>query len=224
MSDPSNDSDYLEQKQSMIRAIVAHGAASGLQTGRPQISEKVLEAMRTVPRHSFVPSHFKADAYTDGPLPIGYGKTVSQPFIVALMTDLLDLHEDDRVLEIGTGLGYQAAVLSRLCSVVYTVDIIDELTQKAETILSSIGYNNVHAKNGNGMLGWEDNSPYDKILVAACGDEIPPALVKQLKPDGRLIMPVGDGENQNLVLLQKGAYSTHTDNILPVRFSRLSRI
>jgi len=222
MSDPAGLTDFEEKRKKMVREIVAHGMNCGSVTGRPDISKKVLQVMLEVPRHLFVLQEYIDRAYDDSPLPIGHGKTVSQPFIVALMVDLLDLTESDRVLEIGTGLGYQSAVVSRLCAAVYTVDIISELTQGAQHIFTAGGYDNIHAKSGNGMLGWEANAPYDKIIVAACGDEVPEALLEQLKPNGRLIMPVGDDENQKLQLLQKGQVGVYTDTILPVLFSRLS--
>ena len=206
----------------MIDEIVSHGLVSGSATGRPDLSEKVLQAMLEVPRHRFVPDEYMDFAYADNPLPIGFGKTISQPFIVALMIDLLDLEEEDTVLEVGTGLGYQAAVLSRLCSKVYTIDIIAELTQRAGLILSAVDYRNVVSATGNGILGWEEYAPYDKIIVAACGDEVPPALIEQLTSNGRLIMPVGGESDQKLLLVQKGHSGVHTDTILPVRFSRLS--
>ncbi len=222
MSEPTHITDFGRQRDNMVREIIAHGMNCGSITGRPDFSEEVLEAMQLVPRHRFVLPEYIDRAYDDSPLPIGFGKTVSQPFIVALMVDLLDVQVSDRILEIGTGLGYQAAVISRLCAQVYTVDIIAELSEAAQITLNAVGYDNVYTHCGNGMHGWLTHGPYDKIIVAACGDEVPEALIDQLKPQGRLIMPVGDEENQKLQLVQKGQYGTHTDTILPVRFSRLT--
>ena len=208
-------------RQAMLVTISAHAVETGDLTGRPVIGEPVLEAMSEVPRHEFMPEDVQPLAYEDCPLPIGHNKTISQPFIVALMIDLLDIDQDDRVLEIGTGLGYQAAVLSRLASEVYSVDIIPGLSDGAEHVINKLGYNNVQLRTANGAFGWKDKAPFDKIIVAAAANEVPDALIEQLVPGGRLIIPVGPGDSQNLTLVQKGESSVHKDDILPVRFSRL---
>ncbi|MDQ2970405.1 MAG: protein-L-isoaspartate(D-aspartate) O-methyltransferase [Acidobacteriota bacterium] len=184
---------------------------------------RVIDAMRTVPRHLFVEPTQRAHAYDDGPVPIGGSKqTVSQPYIVALMTDLLDLSAEDAVLEIGTGLGYQAAVLAELARKVYSVEIIEELAQQARLRLGRHGYKNIEFKVGNGYYGWPEHAPFDKIMVTAAPDLIPGALLQQLKPGGKMVIPAGLAASQELLLVEKdpaGAVSTR--EILPVRFSQL---
>ena len=217
---PEKDT-YDELRKNMLQIVVAHAAAAGEETGRPMLDETVLEAMLETPRHRFVPERYRAFAYDDSPLPIGHDKTISQPYIVALMIDLLEVQTTDSVLEIGTGLGYQAAVLSHLAQQVYTVDIIRELAKVARETLAELEYDNVQVRIANGAYGWAEHAPFDKIIVAASADEVPAALLDQIAPGGRLIMPVGSEESQNLVLVQKGDAATVADDILPVRFSRL---
>jgi protein-L-isoaspartate(D-aspartate) O-methyltransferase len=169
-----------------------------------------------------VPVELQPYAYLNRPLPIGYEKTVSQPFIVALMTDLLDPDEDDVVLEIGAGAGYQAAILAELAKRVYTVDIIEELAQGAERRLKRLGYENVEVRVANGYYGWAEHAPYDKIMVTAAADLIPAPLLAQLKPGGRMVIPTGIPDKQTLILVEKSAAgSLSTREILPVRFSEL---
>ena len=218
---PPEELSFTQLRHGMVLIIVAHAALSGDTTGRPVVSESVLDAIREVPRHLFVPEFLQPHAYEDCPLPIGHDKTISQPFIVALMTDLLDIEKTDRVLEIGTGLGYQAAVLSRLATEVCTVEIIPELAEYAKQNFADLEYDNVQMRIANGAYGWSENSPFDKILVATSADEVPPKLIEQLQPGGRLVMPIGPDDSQNLVLVQKGVSSTYEDVILPVRFSRM---
>jgi protein-L-isoaspartate(D-aspartate) O-methyltransferase len=181
---------------------------------------RVLDAMRDVPRHEFVPAAIRGDAYVDSPLPIGQGQTISQPYIVALMTELARPLPTDRALEVGTGSGYQAAVLSRLVARVFSVEIVDPLAQSAAATLRRLGYGNVTVRNGDGYLGWPDEAPFDIILVTAAPEEVPPALVAQLKPGGRLIVPVGRVYDvQDLQLIEKDATGrVSTRSVIPVRF------
>jgi protein-L-isoaspartate(D-aspartate) O-methyltransferase len=186
--------------------------------GRGIRDESVLAAMREVPRHAFVPEANRSRAYGDYPLPIGYGQTISQPFIVAFMTESLRLGKGDRVLEIGTGSGYQAAILSRLVKEVYTVEIIDALALRAELCLKHLGYTNVWVKTGDGYQGWRDHAPFDAIIVTCAPEHIPQPLVDQLRDGGRMIIPVGDLPNQELVLLRKKAGVVERQEVLSVRF------
>ncbi len=180
-------------------------------------SERVLEAMRKVPRHLFIPEAQRHDAYGDYPVPIGHGQTISQPYIVAFMTQALDVRPTDRVLEIGTGSGYQAAVLGELVKEVYTIEIVEPLAERARATLASLGYRNVHVKAGNGYLGWPEQAPFDRVIVTAAPDDVPPALVEQLKVDGIMAIPVGDLW-QELRILRKTAKGLETLETLPVRF------
>ncbi len=216
-----DDLDFLEQRKAMIATIADHALLSARVTGRPEIDSAVIEAMLEVPRHRFVPESMRAYAYSDRPLPIGHAKTISQPFIVALMVDLLQLAPTDRVLEIGTGLGYQTAVLSRLAGEVYSVDIISELASEATLNLEEMNYGNTNVRIANGQYGWAENAPFDKIIVAASSDSVPNALYDQLSSGGRLVMPVGTDDNQNLTLAKKQDSTIETFVVLPVRFSRM---
>jgi len=181
---------------------------------------RVLDAMRAVPRHEFVPPGIREDAYGDSPLPIGHGQTISQPYIVALMTELARPSPSDRALEVGTGSGYQAAVLSRLVAHVFSVELVDPLAQSASAVLRRLGYSNVTVRSGDGYLGWPDEAPFDIILVTAAPEQVPAALVAQLKPGGRLIVPVGRvWDVQDLQLIEKDAAGrVKTRSIIPVRF------
>jgi protein-L-isoaspartate(D-aspartate) O-methyltransferase len=178
--------------------------------------------MAVVPRHEFVPAEVQSFAYLNSTLPIGHGKTISQPFIVALMTDLLQVESDHTVLEIGTGFGYQAAVVAQLARQVYSVEIFDEIAAQAKKRLSRVGYKNIELRTGNGALGWPEHAPYDRIIVTAAPDLIPPALLGQLKAGGRMVIPSGIPDSQQLLLVEKsrdGRISTR--EILAVRFSEL---
>jgi protein-L-isoaspartate(D-aspartate) O-methyltransferase len=180
-------------------------------------SPRVLEAMRKVPRHVFVPESQRGNAYEDGPLPIGHGQTISQPYIVAFMTQALDVRATDRVLEIGTGSGYQAAVLGELAKEVYTIEIVTPLAERARETLTALGYRNVHVRAGNGYLGWPEQAPFDRVIVTAAPDEVPPALVDQLSGGGLMAIPVGTID-QELRILRKTAAGLETLQTLPVRF------
>jgi len=187
--------------------------------------KRVLSALRAVPRHLFVPPSSEDEAYEDRPVPIGYGQTISQPYIVALMTELARLKPDDRVLEIGTGSGYQAAVLSRLAGAVYTIEIIEPLAERARQVLAKLECRNVTVRTGDGYAGWPEAAPFDAIVVTAAPDHVPPALVAQLKPGGRLVIPVGAVyDAQQLRLLEKDQRGqVYTRDVIPVRFVPLVR-
>jgi protein-L-isoaspartate(D-aspartate) O-methyltransferase len=183
----------------------------------------VIAAMKKIPRHLFVPERLMNNAYDDRPLPIGYGQTISQPYIVALMTQELDVDKEDKVLEIGTGSGYQAAVLSELVSEVYTIEIIEELAVAAEERLQKLGYSNVAVKHADGYFGWKENAPYDAIIVTAAANHIPPLLLQQLKNGGKLIIPLGSTlQFQTLTLVTKNDGNYTTEFITGVRFVPLT--
>lgn len=183
---------------------------------RPIRDAKVLEAMRTVPRHAFVPMEYRDLAYTDQPLPIGSGQTISQPYIVALMTELADLQPGEKVLEIGTGSGYQAAILASITDAVYSIEIIDELARHAQATLQQLGYA-VQVRTGDGYLGWPEAAPFDAILVTAAAPHLPQALVEQLALEGRLIIPLGE-TFQQLFVFQKTPEGLRREAVIPVRF------
>ncbi len=180
-------------------------------------SPRVLDAMRTVPRHEFVPEVWRAGAYEDTPLPIGHDQTISQPYIVAYMSEALELDRSHRVLEIGTGSGYQAAILGELAKEVFTIEIVEPLAARARETLARLGYENVHVRAGNGYLGWPEEAPFDRVMVTAAPDEVPPALVEQLKVGGLMAIPVGTGV-QELRILRRTADGLETLRTLPVRF------
>ncbi len=179
--------------------------------------DRVLHAMREVPRHEFVPNHLKKYAYADEPLPIGEDQTISQPYIVAYMTEYLRLGEEDIVLEIGTGSGYQAAVLAEIADTVYTIEIVDVLAKRAEKTLERLGYENVLVKRGDGYAGWPEHAPYDAIIITAAPTKIPQPLLEQLKIGGFMILPLGD-YSQELVLIEKNIKGFEQKTLLPVRF------
>jgi protein-L-isoaspartate(D-aspartate) O-methyltransferase len=180
--------------------------------------ERVLAAMAKVPREEFVPEYLRAASYADQPLPIGYDQTISQPFIVAFMTEQLRPRPTDRVLEIGTGSGYQAAILAELVAEVYSIEIIEPLAITAEATLQRLGYKNVHVKVGDGYKGWPEHAPFDIVIVTCAPDHVPPALADQLKEGGRMIIPVGGPGDQELYLLEKEHGTLHRRAVSPVRF------
>jgi protein-L-isoaspartate(D-aspartate) O-methyltransferase len=185
----------------------------------------VLEAMRRTPRHAFVPASVRNEAYRDQPVPIGFGQTISQPFIVALMTDLLEVDRRDTVLEIGTGSGYHAAILAQVAAEVHSIEIVPALGERAADTLSTLGYTNVETRVGDGYYGWPDHAPFDGIVVTAAASHIPPPLVEQLAPGGRMVIPIGAAfATQQLMLVEKRPDGTLTTRqLLPVRFVPLTR-
>lgn len=216
---------WAEPRAVMVRTVEAHATLLAEGASTDGLSAKVLDVMGKVPRHEFVPESLKRQAYADAPLPIGYGQTISQPFIVALMTHLIGASSDSTVLEIGTGSGYQAAVLSPLVKTVCTIEIIPALGEKAARRLKDLGYGNVQTKIGDGYFGWPGCGPFDGILVTAAAGHVPPPLVKQLKPGGRMVIPVGSVfAPQFLTLVEKtGGGQVTTRQLLPVQFVPLAR-
>ena len=221
----AEDDGQAEERARMIQTIEAHAQSATDALGRDHIDPRVLAVMDAVPRHEFVSGWYEGQAYDDRPLPIGHGQTISQPFIVALMTDLLQVGPDDVVLEVGTGSGYQAAVLAHLVRDVHTIEIIPELAKSAEARLERLGYANVRTYTGDGYYGVPEPAPYDGIVVTAAAQQVPPALIQQLKPGGIMVIPVGGGfALQHLMLVEKDAQGgVRTRQTLPVRFVPLTR-
>ena len=214
--------DVETLRKDMLAVIAAGASALRDIIGKDALDERVMTAMGKVPRHAFVPIELQPYAYENIPLPIGFGKTISQPFIVALMTDLLDIKADDSVLEIGTGLGYQAAILAQLARKAYSVEIIEELGKEAKRRLRQQGCSNVELKIANGYHGWSQHAPFDKVIVTAAPDLIPPPLIHQLKAGGKMVIPAGLPNTQRLILAEKLATGRMTmKEILSVRFSPL---
>ena len=214
------EEDYTMARQAMVRLIEDDVKSTRFYLDKEILDEKVMQMMAKVPRHEFVPDRNKDYAYENRPLPIGHGQTISQPYIVAIMTDLLDLKPDSRVLELGTGSGYQAAILSGLVKEVYSIEIVEPLGLAAKARLARLGYDNVTVKIGDGYYGWEEEAPFDAIIVTAAASHIPPALSKQLKVGGRMIIPVGTMfMTQQLLLVSKQDKAKLVSRqILPVRF------
>jgi len=191
---------------------------------RGVVDERVLEVMRTVPRERFVPPDAARHAYEDTPLAIGFGQTISQPYIVAYMTEALDVQPRHRVLEIGTGSGYQAAVLGQLAREVYTIEIVSGLARTASSVLAELGYSNVHVREGDGYAGWPEQAPFDRIIVTAAPDEIPQPLIDQLAPGGRLVIPVGSqGETQWMTIVERTGAGVVERRTIPVQFVPFTR-
>jgi protein-L-isoaspartate(D-aspartate) O-methyltransferase len=213
---------FDELRQQMVAEVVAETVFLTPKLGKAALSSRVIDVLGTVPREQFVPLELQPYAYLNRPLPVGYGKTISQPFIVALMTDLLDLQPDDIVLEIGAGVGYQAAILSQLTKKVYSIELIDELARDAERRLKRLKYQNIEIRIANGYYGWAEHAPFDKIIVTAAPDLVPPPLIAQLKPGGKMVIPTGIPDQQQLVLVEKARDGKlTTKEILQVRFSEL---
>ena len=213
---------FEEQRRGMVAAIRTMSDHMSAQAGKTALDERVLRAMAKIPRHEFVPFEVQQYAYLNRPIPIGFDKTISQPLMVAVMTDLLELNPTDVVLEIGTGLGYQSAVLAELTGKVYSVEIIEELAQAAVQRLKRERYTNIAVRVGNGYYGWPEHAPFDKVIVTAAPDLIPPPLINQLKSGGMMVIPVGLPEAQQLVLAEKDLSGKFPmKEIMPVLFSRL---
>jgi protein-L-isoaspartate(D-aspartate) O-methyltransferase len=221
---PSQGGGFDAERRKMMEEVLADAADTSSYSGRPALSPGVTAAMGKVERHRFVPAELAAFAYLNRPLPIGYGQTISQPFIVALMTDLMRVKAGDKVLEIGTGSGYQAAVLAEIANSVYSIEIIEPLGKQAGDRLQSLGYGNVKTRVGDGYYGWPEAAPFDAIMVTAAASHVPPPLLKQLKPGGRMVIPLGTHfMTQYLMLVEKQQDgSVTTRQILPVRFVPLT--
>jgi protein-L-isoaspartate(D-aspartate) O-methyltransferase len=215
---------HSAQRARMVAEIATIARETGDATGRPSLSGAVTTAMRKVPRHRFVPFLQEEFAYENRALPIGEGQTISQPFLVALMTDLLDPKNGDRVLEVGTGSGYQAAILAELVGKVYTIEIVEPLGRRAMQLLEQLGYRNIEARIGDGYNGWPEAAPFDSIIVTAAAAEVPKPLIDQLKVGGRMVIPAGSYEGQYLLIVEKRPDGTSTTkHTLPVRFVPLTR-
>ena len=212
-------------RRHMVEVIGIHVDLSSEELGKAAFDERVMAAMRAVPRHRFVPDMLAPFAYQDSPLPIGFEKTISQPFIVALMTDLLSPQADEVVLEVGTGLGYQAAVLAELAGRVYSVEIVEEFANEAEARLQQLGIFNVSVLIGDGSRGRAEHAPYDKILVTAAAERPPSGLMEQLKPGGRMVLPLGPADTQILTVLDKRSdTAVEARPVIPVRFGLLETV
>lgn len=217
--------DYAEARRALVREIELEVRQTASYLGKDKLDPRVMAAMGEVPRHEFVPEALRGLAYLNRPLPIGHEQTISQPYIVAIMTDLLALPGQARVLEVGTGSGYQAAVLAAVGAEVWSIEIVEPLGRRAEADLQRLGYDKVHVRIGDGFAGWPEHAPYDAIIVTAAAPAVPPPLLDQLKAGGRMIIPLtGRFGDQELVLVQKSSDGrTAQETILPVRFVPLTR-
>lgn len=208
-AEPPQTGDLTAQRETMVETQIA---ARGI------TDPATLAAMRSVPRHEFLPVRLRDEAYMDYPLPIGHGQTISQPFIVAFMTEAIRPQPGEKILEIGAGSGYQAAILAQMGADVCTIEIVEPLAEMARQTLERLGFGNARVKHGDGYRGWPEHAPFDAIIVTCAPDQIPPGLVAQLKDGGRMIIPVGGGMNQELVLLRKKGDKVEQQSVLPVRF------
>lgn len=222
MMKPMTEEHLAIFRRHMVEVVDIHFDLASEEIGKPRMGERLRAAMLEVPRHQFVPQQFATMAYQDGPLPIGFDKTISQPFIAAMMMDLIDVQDSDKVLEVGTGYGYQTAVLAQLAGQVFSIDVVEEFVEVAQSRMEALSYRNVTLRVGDGSRGWTEAAPFDKIIIAAASDAVPQPLLDQLKPGGRLVMPVGSPDVQQITLIEKradGELTTRT--IMPARFSAL---
>lgn len=223
VADRPSEARLAAEREAMV-ATVANMATGARVKGVSEIDRSVLDAMRAVPRHHLVPVEEEANAYDNRPLPIGHDQTISQPFIVALMTHLLAPRPNHVVLEVGTGSGYQAAILSRLVRQVYTIEIVPQLAARAAEELDELGYDNIMVRQGDGYAGWPEHAPFDGIIVTAGAERVPGPLIAQLKPGGRMVIPLGPSNDQQLVLVTKGKEGRISQEVLlPVRFVPFTR-
>ena len=222
---PMTEAHFAILRRHMVEVIALQADLMSAEIGKASLGERILDAMRRVRRHLFVPPELAAVAYHDTPLPIGFDKTVSQPFICALMTDLLDPQPHEAVLEVGTGLGYQAAILAELARQVWTIEVVEEFASHAEARLSQLGCGNVGVRVGDGTRGWTAHAPFDKILVTAAAAVPPTALLDQLAPSGRMVLPLGPEEIQQLTVIDKADDGRiRTRSVIPVRFGTLETV
>ncbi len=222
---PMTEEHFAILRRHMVELIELHADLLSEEIGRTKLDERTLAAVGRVPRHHFVPAQLASLAYHDTPLPIGFDKTISQPFLVALMTDLLGPQAHETVLEVGTGLGYQAAILAELACAVMSVEIVEEFGTEAGARLARHGYRNVEIRIGDGSRGWPQHAPFDKILIAAAAEKPPAPLLDQLKPGGRMVLPLGSAEGQLLTVIEKNIAGNIAGRAsLPVRFGQLETV
>jgi protein-L-isoaspartate(D-aspartate) O-methyltransferase len=222
---PMTEKHLAVFRRHMVEVVDVHFDLAGDEIGRDSLDPRVREAMLRVPRHLFVPGQLAGIAYHDGPLPIGFDKTISQPFIAALMLDMLQVEAGHHVLEVGTGLGYQAALLAGLGARVWSVEVVEEFAGEASQRLLQLGFQDVRVRVGDGSRGWPEHAPFDRILVTAAAKTPPQALVDQLKTGGRMVVPLGGKEVQQLSLVSKGTFGqVETDEVMAVRFTQLETV
>jgi protein-L-isoaspartate(D-aspartate) O-methyltransferase len=219
---PLTEDHLAIYRRHMVEVIDIHFDLMSDELGTPCMGDRLREALLKVPRHHFVPQQLALAAYQDSPLPIGFDKTISQPFMAALLIDLLDIQPEDNVLEIGTGYGYQAALLAELADQVWSIDVVEEFVEMAQERMNALGYANVTLRVGDGSRGWAEAAPFDKILVTAAAREIPPELLEQLEPGGKLVLPLGGEDVQQITLVEKQHdCEVITRTIMPARFTPL---